>query len=157
MAYQQAAQYAKDRLQGRSPRGPQNENGVADSLLAHPDVPDAVYQRAYNEAGRAFGLFVGLQLDLANHADDPVAKQLVDLLTPVAKAFLSDKGLREQFLRNRYSGATVTLKSGASSKSSETLGLHKFMKELTEFRRLIWWLEKSSKMEVEQFNLSWNM
>ena len=105
LAYQQAAQYAKDRVQGRSPRGPQNENGVADSLLGHPDVRRMLLtQRAYNEAGRAFGLFVGMQLDLANHADDPVAKQLVDLLTPVAKAFLSDKGFEGAVLAQQVFG-----------------------------------------------------
>ena len=105
LAYQQAAQYAKDRVQGRSPRGPQNESGVADSLLVHPDVRRMLFtQRAYNEAGRAFGLFVGMQLDLANHADDPVAKQLVDLLTPVAKAFLSDKGFEGAVLAQQVLG-----------------------------------------------------
>ena len=62
LAYQQAAQYAKDLIQGTSPRGPQNENGVADSLLVqNPDVRRMLFtQRAYNEAGRAFGLFLSL-------------------------------------------------------------------------------------------------
>ena len=105
LAYQQAADYAKDRLQGRSPRGPQNENGAADSLLVHSDVRRMLLtQRAYNEAGRAFGLFVGMQLDLANHADDQLAMQLVDLLTPVAKAFLSDKGFEGAVLAQQVFG-----------------------------------------------------
>ena len=93
LAYQQAAAYAKDRLQGRSARGPQSQEKEADSLLVHPDVRRMLLtQRAYNEAGRAFGLFVGLQLDLAKYVSDPKAQKLVDVLTPVAKAFLSDKG-----------------------------------------------------------------
>ena len=92
-SYQQAADYAKNRLQGRSARGVRNENGVADSLLVHPDVRRMLLaRRADIGAGCAFGLFVGMQLDFANHADDHLAKQRVDLLTPVAKAFLSDKG-----------------------------------------------------------------
>ncbi len=93
LAYQQAAHYAKERTQGRSARGPQNNKGEADSLLVHGDVRRMLLaQRAYNEAGRAFGLFVGLQLDLAKYANDEQAQKFVDLLTPVAKAFLSDNG-----------------------------------------------------------------
>ena len=93
LAYQQGASYAKERLQGRSARGPQNAEKEADSLLVHPDVRRMLLvQRAYNEAGRAFGLFVGMQLDLAKYANDKQAQKFVDLLTPVAKAFLSDKG-----------------------------------------------------------------
>lgn len=93
LAYQQAAAYAKDRLQGRASTGPQNPDGPADSLLVHPDVRRMLLtQRAYNEAGRAFGLFVGMQLDLAKYGNDKDANQLAELLTPVAKAYLSDRG-----------------------------------------------------------------
>ena len=93
MAYQQSAAYAKDRLQGRSASGAQNPDGPADSLLVHPDVRRMLLtQRAYNEAGRAFALFVGMQLDLAKYTDDEDAQAFVDLLTPVAKAYLSDRG-----------------------------------------------------------------
>jgi len=93
LAYQQGAFYAKERVQGRSARGPQNNEGEADSLLVHADVRRMLLvQRAYNEAGRAFGLFVGMQLDIAKYKNDKQAQKFVDLLTPVAKAFLSDKG-----------------------------------------------------------------
>ena len=93
LAYQQGASYAKERVQGRSARGLQNSEGEADSLLVHADVRRMLLaQRAYNEAGRAFGLFVGMQLDLAKYKNDKQAQKFVDLLTPVAKAFLSDKG-----------------------------------------------------------------
>ena len=93
LAYQQAAAYAKDRLQGRASTGPQNPDGPADSLLVHPDVRRMLLtQRAYNEAGRAFALFVGMQLDLAKYSNDKEANQLAELLTPVAKAYLSDRG-----------------------------------------------------------------
>lgn len=93
LAYQQSAAYARDRLQGRSPQGATNPEGPADSLLVHPDVRRMLLtQRAYNEAGRAFALFVGLQLDLAKHAGDSDAAKLGELLTPVAKAYLSDRG-----------------------------------------------------------------
>ena len=93
IAYQQAAAYAKDRLQGRAATGAQNPQGPADSLLVHPDVRRMLMtQRAYNEAGRAFALFVGMQLDLAKYAGDDDAQRLSELLTPVAKGYLSDRG-----------------------------------------------------------------
>ena len=54
IAYQNAAAYAKDRLQGRSLTGPKNENGPADPLIVHPDVRRMLMEsRAYNEGARA--------------------------------------------------------------------------------------------------------
>ena len=93
LAYQNAAAYAHDRLQGRSPLGAQNPDGPADSLLVHPDVRRMLLTvRAYNEGGRAFALYVGQQLDLAKYANDAAAQARVELLTPIAKAYLSDRG-----------------------------------------------------------------
>ena len=93
LAYQQAAAYARDRVQGRAPGGAKSPDQAADSLLVHADVRRMLMtQRAFNEAGRAFSLFVGMQLDLAKYAGDPEAQKLSELLTPVAKAFLSDRG-----------------------------------------------------------------
>ena len=93
LAYQQSAAYAKDRLQGRSPEGAQNADKPADSLLVHPDVRRMLLtQRAYNEAGRAFALFAGMQLDLAKYTDNPQAQRLSEMLTPITKAYLSDRG-----------------------------------------------------------------
>jgi len=93
LAYQISAAYARDRIQGRSPTGPQNPSDPADSLLVHPDVRRMLLtQRAFNEAGRAFAMFVGMQLDLAKYTDDEDAHILSELLTPVAKAYFSDRG-----------------------------------------------------------------
>lgn len=97
LAYQNAAAYAQDRLQGRAPTGAQNPEGPADSLLVHPDVRRMLLTvRAYNEAGRAFALYVGQQLDQAKYSERAdersVAQKKVDLLTPIAKAYLSDRG-----------------------------------------------------------------
>ncbi|MCZ6710142.1 MAG: acyl-CoA dehydrogenase family protein [Gammaproteobacteria bacterium] len=93
LAYQQAVRYAQDRLQGRSPLGPQNSEAAADSLLVHPDVRRMLLTiRTLTEAGRAFAMFVGLQLDRARYLGDENAQALSELLTPVAKAFLSDRG-----------------------------------------------------------------
>ena len=105
LAYQQAANYARDRLQGRSADGPQNPEGPADSLLVHPDVRRMLMtQRAYNEAGRAFALYVGMQLDLAKYTDDADAQKLAELLTPIAKAYLSDKGFEGAVMAQQVFG-----------------------------------------------------
>ena len=97
MAYQHASQYALDRVQGRAAKGPQAPEQIADPLIVHADVRRMLLTiRAYTEAGRAFALYTGLQLDLAHFADDAAvrlrADQLVALLTPIAKAFLTDRG-----------------------------------------------------------------
>ena len=93
LAYQQAARYARDRLQGRAATGPKNPDGPADSLLVHPDVRRMLLTaRVLTEAGRAFALFTGLQLDLNKYAGNEQAGRFSELLTPVAKAFLSDRG-----------------------------------------------------------------
>ena len=96
-AYQAASRYAADRLQGRAPSGPQNPSGAADPILVHPDVRRMLLTaRAYNEGGRAFAALVGRELDLAKYAPDAVerarAERLVGLLTPIAKAHLTDRG-----------------------------------------------------------------
>ena len=93
VAYQLSAAYAKERVQGRSPSGTKNPDEVADSLLVHPDVRRMLLtQRAYAEACRAFGVYVGHQLDRATHLKDQKSKRISELLTPVVKAFFTDKG-----------------------------------------------------------------
>jgi alkylation response protein AidB-like acyl-CoA dehydrogenase len=94
-AYQNAAQYATDRLQGRSANGAQSPNKPADSILVHGDVRRMLLNaRANNEASRAFAVYVGQQLDITKFSTDPeaVAKanNRVALLTPIAKAYLTD-------------------------------------------------------------------
>ena len=105
LAYQQAAAYAKDRLQGRAPSGPQNPGGEADSLLVHPDVRRMLLTiRAYTEAGRAFAMLVGRSLDAAKHKNDAASQALAELLTPIAKAFLSDKGFESAVMAQQVFG-----------------------------------------------------
>ena len=94
LAYQLSARYARDRIQGRSVTGPQNPNAAADSILVHPDVRRMLLtQRAYAEGCRAFALYVGMQLDEAKFNNNERAGRISELLTPVVKAFLTDKGL----------------------------------------------------------------
>jgi alkylation response protein AidB-like acyl-CoA dehydrogenase len=97
-SYQSAVEYARDRLQSRSPTGPQSTDKVADPIIVHPDVRRMLLtMKATNEGGRAFSTYVAMQLDIAKFdevaATRKRAEALVSLLTPVAKAFLTDLGL----------------------------------------------------------------
>ena len=94
-AYQNAAQYATDRIQGRSASGVKSPNKAADSILVHGDVRRMLLNaRANNEASRAFAVYVGQQLDITKFSTDAEAVQKannrVALLTPIAKAYLTD-------------------------------------------------------------------
>ena len=95
VAYQNSVAYAKDRLQMRSLTGPKEPDKVADPIIVHPDVRRMLLtQRAYAEGARAFAYWVALMIDTElNHPDDDVRKDtadMVSLLTPIVKAFLTD-------------------------------------------------------------------
>ena len=98
VAYQNAAAYAKDRRQGRALKPEDREEGQkADNLLVHPDVRRMLLEaRAWNEAARALALWASLQVDLARRSPDEhereTADDLLGLLTPVIKSYLTDKG-----------------------------------------------------------------
>ncbi|HSG88080.1 MAG TPA: acyl-CoA dehydrogenase C-terminal domain-containing protein [Pseudomonadales bacterium] len=96
IAYQNALAYARERVQGRAADGSTPADAAADPLTVHADVRRMLLtQKAYNEGGRAFAAFVGLQLDLAKYADEDRARRAADLvafLTPVAKAYFTDRG-----------------------------------------------------------------
>ncbi len=97
-SYQNAVEYARDRLQSRSPSGAIQPDKMADPIIVHPDVRRMLLtMKACNEGGRAFSTYVALQLDTAKYSEDPAtrkrAEDMVALLTPVAKAFLTDLGL----------------------------------------------------------------
>jgi alkylation response protein AidB-like acyl-CoA dehydrogenase len=97
VAYQNALAYAKDRIQSRSLTGPKDISKPADSILVHPDVRRMLLTaKAYAEGGRALALYCALLIDQEhNHPDETVRKdsaELVALLTPIVKAFLTDNG-----------------------------------------------------------------
>ncbi|MGA0571682.1 acyl-CoA dehydrogenase C-terminal domain-containing protein [Variovorax sp. VNK109] len=97
VAYQNALAYAKDRLQSRSLSGPKAKDKEADPIIVHPDVRKMLLTaKAYAEGGRALQIFCTLLLDKAhNHPDEKVKKdsdELVALLTPIVKAFITDNG-----------------------------------------------------------------
>ncbi|MHA6495088.1 acyl-CoA dehydrogenase C-terminal domain-containing protein [Pseudomonas borbori] len=97
-SYQSAIEYARERIQSRAPTGPQAKDKAADPIIVHPDVRRMLLtMKALNEGGRAFSSYVAMQLDTAKFSEEPAtrkrAEELVALLTPVAKAFLTDLGL----------------------------------------------------------------
>jgi alkylation response protein AidB-like acyl-CoA dehydrogenase len=99
-SYQVASLYAKDRLQGRSPAGPVNPEKAADPIIVHPDVRRMLLtMRANIIAGRALTLYTAAKLDTVKFGTDETAKQsaskLVELLTPIAKAYCSDRGFED--------------------------------------------------------------
>ncbi|HEX7945784.1 MAG TPA: acyl-CoA dehydrogenase C-terminal domain-containing protein [Phenylobacterium sp.] len=96
-AYQAAAEFAKDRLQGRSLTGPKNADGPADPIIVHPDVRRMLMDaRAIVEGGRAFMAWTALHGDLSHASPDEAVRQkgrdYMGLMTPVVKAFLTDRG-----------------------------------------------------------------
>jgi len=97
VAYQNAAAYARDRLQGRALTGAQAKDKPADPIIVHPDVRRTLMSiRAFNEAARALVIWTSLKSDLAHRSDDQKERQAADdhmgLLTPVIKAMLTDQG-----------------------------------------------------------------
>src|SRR3954447_13495416 len=98
VAYQNAAAYAKDRRQGRAlHQAERDPDAKADPIIVHPDVRRMLMEaRAYNEAGRALVLWGALQVDLIRRSPDEaerrMAEDLLGLLTPVIKGYLTDKG-----------------------------------------------------------------
>ncbi|NOE26525.1 acyl-CoA dehydrogenase C-terminal domain-containing protein [Ruegeria sp. HKCCD6157] len=92
-AYQNALEYAKDRLQGRDVTGVKNPDGPADPLIVHPDIRrNLMDQKSFTEGARAFILWGATMIDKAHRSGDKDADGLISLLTPVIKGFLTDEG-----------------------------------------------------------------
>ncbi len=97
VAYQNALAYAKDRVQMRSLSGTKAKDKPADPIIVHPDVRKMLLTaKAYAEGGRALALWCALLIDRElQHPDEKVRKEageLVALLTPIVKAFITDNG-----------------------------------------------------------------
>ncbi len=93
IAFQNALDYAKDRLQGRDVTGVKNPDGPADPLIVHPDIRRALMdQKSFVEGARAFMLWGASLIDRAHRNNDAAADGLISLMTPVIKGFLTDEG-----------------------------------------------------------------
>jgi acyl-CoA dehydrogenase len=109
IAYQNAANYARDRIQGRSLSGVKAPDKKADPIIVHPDVRRTLMTiKAFNEAGRAFTLWTALKSDIAhrgdNDADRQAADDILSLMTPILKGVLTDKGFDHAVMAQQIFG-----------------------------------------------------
>jgi acyl-CoA dehydrogenase len=109
VAYQNAANYARDRIQGRALTGPKALDKKADPIIVHPDVRRTLLTiRAYNEASRALVLWTALKSDIAHRSEDESERQnaddLLGLLTPIIKGVLTDKGFDHTVMAQQMFG-----------------------------------------------------
>ena len=99
VAFQNAADFARDRVQGRSITGVKAPDKPADPIIVHPDVRRMLMDmKAFIEGGRAFAYWTALQGDLEVVSPDAHVREKAEdrmaLLTPVIKAFLTDRGFK---------------------------------------------------------------
>lgn len=97
VAWQNGLKYARERLQGRSLTGPKYPDKIADPLICHADIRRSLFtMKSLVEGGRMLVSWVALNLDIFEHGATPEerteADDLVQLMTPVIKAFLTDIG-----------------------------------------------------------------
>ena len=109
VAYQNAAAYARDRLQGRALGGPKFPDKPADPIIVHPDVRRMLMaMRAFNEGARALVVWTALQGDVEHRSPDEKARQAaadhMGLLTPVIKGVLTDQGFANAVMAQQVYG-----------------------------------------------------
>jgi acyl-CoA dehydrogenase len=109
VAYQNAAIYAKERLQGRAISGVKYPDKAADPIIVHPDIRRTLMTiRAFNEAARALVLWTALKGDVSHRSDDDKERQSADdhmgLLTPVIKGVLTDQGFANTVMAQQVFG-----------------------------------------------------
>ena len=109
VAYQNAAIYAKERLQGRAISGAKYPDKPADPIVVHPDVRRMLMSiRAFNEAARALVMWTALKGDIAHRSEDEKERQSADdhmgLLTPVIKGVLTDTGFANTVMAQQVFG-----------------------------------------------------
>jgi len=109
VAYQNAAAYARERLQGRALSGPKAPDKPADPIIVHADVRRALMtMKAFNEAGRALLLWTAIASDVAHRSGDEAERRAADdrvgLLTPVVKGVLTDRGFEHAVMAQQIYG-----------------------------------------------------
>jgi alkylation response protein AidB-like acyl-CoA dehydrogenase len=97
VSYQNAVAYARDRVQGRALTGVKQPGAEADPIIVHADVRRMLLtMKGYVEGGRALAYWVGTLIDVEEKHPDADARQeagdLVALMTPIIKAYLTDTG-----------------------------------------------------------------
>ena len=108
-AYQNAVAYARERLQSRALTGKKLPDKPADPIIVHPDIRRMLLTiRSTTEGARALAVWTGIQGDLAAGAADPAVREAAEghmaLLTPVIKAFCTDRGFDNTVLAQQVFG-----------------------------------------------------
>ncbi|MFE7422536.1 acyl-CoA dehydrogenase family protein [Rhodococcus sp. NPDC057529] len=98
VANQKALTYARERIQSRAPESMRTPNQAADPIIDQPDVRRMLLtQKSWSGGSRLFLYWLALQVDLRKSSADPsvreYAEDMLSLLTPVAKAFVSDRAV----------------------------------------------------------------
>ncbi len=98
VAQQNAADYTRERIQGRALTGAKFPDDDADPIIVHPDVRRMLMSnRAFTEGARAMALWAAIQSDITNNSEDEEAREKADdmlaLLTPVLKSYMTDQGV----------------------------------------------------------------
>src|SRR4030095_200244 len=109
VAYQNAVQYARERLQGRSLTGAKEPDKPADPIIVHPDVRRVLLTiRAFNEAARAMVVWTALKSDVAHRSSDPKDRQEADdhlgLMTPGMKGVIAGRGFDNPVMAEQMDG-----------------------------------------------------
>ena len=109
VAYQNAANYARERIQGRALSGPKAPDKKADPIIVHPDIRRSLMtMKAFNEAGRALMLWSAIKSDVAHRSGDDEDRQhaddLLGLMTPILKGVLTDKGFEHAVMAQQVFG-----------------------------------------------------
>lgn len=125
IAYQNAADFARDRVQGRSLSGPKAPEKPADPIIVHPDVRRMLMDaRAFNEGARAFLFWTALHGDLLHKSEDEKVREkagdYMALMTPVIKAFLTDRG---------FKSCSDSLQLHGGSGYTKEWGMEQFMRD----------------------------
>ncbi|MDE1172091.1 MAG: acyl-CoA dehydrogenase C-terminal domain-containing protein [Parvibaculaceae bacterium] len=97
VAYQNGVAYANDRLAGRALTGAKNPGAAADPIMVYPDVRRLLLgSRAFVEGARALAMYVSFLFSVARSSADAKereeAEDMAQLMTPVIKAYFTDKG-----------------------------------------------------------------
>ncbi|MGZ8467833.1 MAG: acyl-CoA dehydrogenase C-terminal domain-containing protein [Gemmatirosa sp.] len=125
VAYQNALAYTKDRIQGRALTGKKAPDQEADPIIVHPDVRRMLLtQKAYIEGERALAYWVGQLIDIEEKHPDAEkrkeAEDLVALMTPIIKGFLTDTG---------FEGANLALQCLGGHGYIKEYGLEQFVRD----------------------------
>ena len=97
-AYEHARDYARERIQSRAIWDMTNPEAKAVTIIEHPDIRRTLlWMKAYTEGVRALNYYVAYAFDLAETSTDKAEakrwKGVVELLTPICKAFSTDKAM----------------------------------------------------------------